>query len=108
LTWDERWGTLELGIVSAWERGVEKGRESPNLATAAKAGALVPLPWRGGVEKAIKGEKVGVFWYLAMWQGLRGDDLDLDPDQECLKICTSTNVSVLFTHDDDKLASSSI
>ena len=107
LTWEERWGTIELGIISAWECGMEKRREFPDLASAAMDGELVPLPWKGGVDKAIKGEKVGVFWYLAMWQGLRGDDLDLDPDNECTKTCTATKVTVVFTRELDKFATSS-
>jgi hypothetical protein len=64
------------------------------------------LPWKGGVEKAIKGSKVGVFNYLAMWQGLRGEDLNLDPDVDITLTCAGTGVNVLFTPDFSKYSQS--
>lgn len=105
LSWDERWGDIGRSVISAWERGREKRLESPVLATAAKNGQLVILPWKGGVEKAIKKtEKYGVFHYLAMWQGLRGEDLDVDPEQECSLTCSITGMTVIFTSDAKKYA----
>ncbi|MDO9013183.1 MAG: hypothetical protein Q7U84_00160 [Polynucleobacter sp.] len=106
LSWDERWGTLELSVLSSWERGRERRLESPELAASALSGHLIPLPWKGGVEKVIKGSKVGVFNYLAMWQGLRGDELSIDLDEDLTLTCSGTGVAVLFTNDFSKYSQS--
>ena len=79
--------------------------ENPSLAERARNGQLVVLPWKGGVEKAIKSKKkFGTFHYLAMWQGLRGEDLDVDPDREVFIDCSATGMTVTFTSDRDKYA----
>lgn len=100
LDWEERWGDTEKGLVSCWERGREKSLEDPGLAAQAKAGRLVLLPWRGGVEKAIKAkQKYGSLYYLAMWQGLRGEDLNIDIEKGAVLTCSATQMMVLFTQD---------
>ena len=105
LSWDERWGDAHKSVISAWERGREKRLESPDLAADARNGQLVLLPWKGGVEKAIKKtEKYGVFNYLAMWQGLRGEDLNIDPEQELSLTCSISKMTVIFTNDSEKYA----
>lgn len=97
---DERWGTVDLGLLTSWERGREKALEEPQLAEQALAGQLVILPWKGGVERAIqKLNKYGVFNYLAMWQGLRGEDLDIDYSTEKSLTCTATQMTITFTSD---------
>ena len=53
-TWEERWNDDDQGLIACWERGREKSREDPALAAQARDGQLVVLPWKGGVEKAIK------------------------------------------------------
>lgn len=96
--WESRWGDLEQSLVSAWERGREKNAEDPELAERARLGQLVILPWRGGVEKAIQRiDKVGTHLYVAMWQGLRGDDLDIDTCVESSMTCSATGVCVVFS-----------
>lgn len=78
--------------------------EEPELAANAISGQLVVLPWKGGVEKAIKKkEKFGSLRYLAMWQGLRGEDLNIDTSTEPSLICTLTGMKVVFTSDYEKL-----
>jgi hypothetical protein len=58
------------------------------------------LPWKGGVEKVIqKKRKYGSLYYLAMWQGLRGEDLNIDADEEPELICSVTKMTVVFTND---------
>jgi hypothetical protein len=85
------------GLIACWERGREKRAESPDLAADAELGKLVLLPWRGGVEKAVKSkQKFGSLNYLAMWQGLRGEDLDIDPNTATVITCIATGVSVTF------------
>jgi hypothetical protein len=56
------------------------------------------LPWKGGVEKALKKkQKYGTLNYLAMWQGLRGEDLNIDTAEEISITCTATGMAVVFT-----------
>jgi len=51
-----------------------------------------------------KPEKHGSFKYLAEWQGLSGEDLNIEPDQELSMVCTQTGMTVIFTSDLAKLA----
>jgi len=97
LKWEERWGSVSLGLISSWERGREKGIEAPKLAAMACDGQLVLLPWKGGVEKSVnKTKKYGVFNYLAMWQGLRHDDLCIDLIGGLELTCSQLGQTVIF------------
>lgn len=81
--------------------------ESPKIAAAALDGQLPVLSWKGGVEKEIKKkEKFGTLNYVAMWQGLRGDSLNIDTDQELTLTCTATNMRVVYTSDVKKFTES--
>jgi hypothetical protein len=103
--WEERWRAEDGGLIACWERGREKKREDPSLAAQAAEGQLVVLPWKGGVEKAIKKkQKFGTLYYLAMWQGLRGEDLSIDTAEEVVLSCTATGMAVVFTGDLAKYA----
>ena len=105
LTTEERWHAPDQGLIASWERGLEKSREDPELAAQARAGQLVVLPWKGGVEKVLKKkDKYGPLRYLAMWQGLRGDDLDIDLEAETSVTCSVTKMRVTFTNDARKYA----
>lgn len=58
------------------------------------------MGWKGGVEtKTMKGEKYGTLFYLAQWQGLRGEDLDIDLTDEPELICSRTGMKVIYTGD---------
>jgi len=103
--WEERWNAEDDSLIACWERGREKRIEDPALATLATDGQLVVLPWKGGVEKAIKKkQKFGTLYYLAMWQGLRGEDLNIDTARETALNCTATGMIVVFTSDMAKYA----
>ena len=98
LDWAERWEGADRGLLACWVRGLEMAAERPELAAKALAGELVVLPWRGGVEKELKtGKKIGSLNYLAMWQGLRGQDLAVSLADEVSLICSRTRVAVRFT-----------
>jgi hypothetical protein len=73
-------------------------RESEiELALCAQAGQLMILPWRGGVEKKLVAPKTdGTLNYLAMWHGLRGEDLDIRLDEERVLVCSKTGQEVTF------------
>lgn len=107
LTTEDRWLGADRGLIAAWERGREiagePGREE--LVEFVRAGRLVVLPWKGGVERALKSkQKFGTMRYLAMWQGLRGNDLDVDFSREVQVECSATGVVVTFTDDVAKYA----
>lgn len=94
----------DKGLINAWLAGIEKRRELPDLAARARNGELPILPYRGGVEKAIKTRnKIGALHYVAMWQGLRGDDLRVDMNDEPTLVCQRTGVPVTYTMDINKL-----
>jgi hypothetical protein len=107
LTWAELWKGYDKGLIASWEIGRELREKKPALATCANMGELPSLGWKGGVEKKIKQkEKYGTLYYLATWQGLRGDDLDIDLSGERPLICSRTGMKVICTGDFKKYGNS--
>jgi len=103
LSWDERWKRHDNGLITCWEVGRELGKKKPELAERAKKGELPVSEWKGGVaKKIIKNEKYGTLYYLAEWQGLRGDDLDINLSEESELICSRTGMKVIYTGDAQK------
>jgi len=47
----------------------------------------------------IKKKKHGTLFYLAQWQGLRGDDLDIDLSEETELVCSKIGMKVIYTGD---------
>jgi len=100
LSWGERWKGEDKGLINCWEVGCDLRVKEPDLALRAQNGELPVLVWKGGVEKKTKkGQKFGTLYYLAQWQGLRGDDLDINLSQEPEVICSRTGVLVIYTSD---------
>lgn len=98
LNWQDMWEGPDKGLICCWERGREKRLQEPELAAKASSGELVPLAWTGGVLKKLKTEKkAGVLQYLATWQGLRGEDLNIDLDGETTMVCSRTKQIVVFS-----------
>jgi hypothetical protein len=98
LSWDELWLGPDQGLICCWERGREKRVAEPELAARAEQGELLMLLWKGGVEEKLKNDrKPGTLKYLATWQGLRGEDLDIALDDERAIICTKTGQTVVFS-----------
>ena len=90
----------DKGLITCWEVGRELSKEEPELAKRAKKGDLPVLVWKGGVKKKTKKkEKYGSLFYLALWQGLRGDDLDIDLSEESELVCSKTGMKVIYTGD---------
>jgi len=101
----ERWRCPDRGLITCWEVGRAKGIDDPELAKRAKNGELPVLGWKGGVDRVLeKKEKYGSLNYLAQWQGLRGDDLDIDLSEEIEIVCSKTGMKVIFTGDTTKYA----
>jgi len=100
LSWDERWKGKDNGLIVCWEVGREKREKEPELASRAEKGEFPVLGWKGGIKKKIKQSKrYGTLNYLAQWQGLRGEDLDIDLSQEPEHICSKTGIRIVFTGD---------
>lgn len=107
LTWEEKWRQEDRGLIKNYEVGRALSKTDSDLAEKAKKGELPVLCYKGGVEKTLKKkEKIGALNYLAMWQALRGEDLDIDMENEVIIICAKTKVAVTFTMDLDKLKNS--
>jgi hypothetical protein len=103
-TYDQKWAGPDKGLIAAWLRGIEKRHENPEIAEMCSRGELPVLAWAGGCEKPLKsGKKVGSLLYLATWHGLRGEDLNIDTNQESALTCTRTLTIVTFTLDIKKL-----
>lgn len=103
--WHAQWNGADNDLYMCWERGVAKAKENPLLAEAASRNELVPLPWKGGIEKVTKQiKRYGTFYYLATWQGLRGEPLDIDTSLETPITCAKTGMTVYFTADLRKYA----
>lgn len=106
LSWQERWQGPDRGLITSWEVGRHNRVEKPELAERVSKGELPVLGWKGGVDKALKSKvfKWGSLHYLAQWQGLRGEDLDIDPSEETSLVCSRTFQGVTYTADRKKLA----
>jgi len=102
-SFEERWKEYDKGLITAWEVGREKAINNPSLIESIKKNELPPLGWDGGHKKHLKSIKFkyGVLHYLAQWQGVRGDDLDIDSERDEGKemICSKTNMKTIFTSD---------
>lgn len=105
ITYYERWGDLASSLLCCWLRGIEKSQEDPALAAQCRSGELPVLAWKGGLEKQLKSKqvKVGSLQYLATWQGLRGDDMDIDDTAEHRITCSRTGATFQYTSDVAKL-----
>jgi len=100
----ERWRGPDQGLITCWETGRKLSQKDPDLAIRARNGELPMSGWKGGVEKKVNKRKYGSLRYLAEWQGLRGDDLDIKLSEEKEIICSRTNMKVIFTGDLSKLS----
>jgi hypothetical protein len=103
LTWEERWLGPDRGLIWNWELGRQIRDTEPELAARAAAGELIELSWKGGtqdlppLEDGEKhGKKYGSFAYLAQWQGIRGEHLDIHLEVETVIVCSATRRAVAF------------
>lgn len=103
LSFEERWRGFDRGLITCWEIGRRMVHQQSEIARAARRGELPPAGWKGGVDKPLKMDvKIGTLFYLAQWQGMRGEDLELDLDAEPQIRCSRTAVLVRFTGDAQK------
>ena len=104
LSWHERWEGDDKGLITCWEVGRRFSKSKPELAEKAKRGELPTLGWKGGTDKKLKSnKKFGSLNYLAQWQGLRGEDLNINLSDEITLTCSTTGMEVTYTSDIKKL-----
>jgi len=104
-SWEEKWKGPDNGLIICWEVGRELRDTDPELADKASRGELPLMGWKGGVTKKLKmKKKYGSLRYLAQWLGIRGEDLNIDPNIEHTYVCTKTNMTIDFTSDSSKYA----
>jgi hypothetical protein len=97
------WKGPDRGLIHCWELGRRRAKEESHLAESATQGELPPNGWKGGVPGKVKYKsKYGCLQYLAEWQGLRGDDLDIDVASEIPITCSLTGVTIIFTAESSK------
>jgi hypothetical protein len=107
LTWEETWRREDKGLIKNYEVGRALAKKEPELAEKAKRGELPVLGYKGGLDKTLKKkEKIGALNYIAKWQALRGEDLNLNLIEEIVFTCTKTDMRVTFTMDLEKLKNS--
>jgi len=104
LSWEETWKQEDKGLIKNYEVGKTLALKQPELAEKAKRGELPALGYMGGTDiHLVNPKKLGSLNYLAQWQALRGEDLNIDTDNELVLVCSKTNVEVFFTWDMEKL-----
>lgn len=103
LSWEDRWRGADNGLITCWESGRELHSNGSELSKKAMNGELPVLGWKGGINKKIlKGEKYGTYNYLAKWQGLRGEDLNIDLSKDIKLTCSKTGMRIIYTSDAKK------
>ena len=104
LSWHDTWEGPDSGLIKNWEIGRKLAIQNPDLASRTLAGELPPLNWKGGSDRTlVKREKFGSLRYLAQWQGLRGEDLSINLDEDVTIKCVKTHMIVTFTPDIRKI-----
>jgi hypothetical protein len=99
-SWEDQWTGPDKGLVTAWEAGRKLAEKEHELSIRAKNGELPAADWKGGIGKKVKKkEQYGSPKYLAEWQGLRGENLDIDLTEEVTLRCSRTGMTVIFTDD---------
>ena len=101
----DEWKGPDKGLITSWEVGRKLAESKPDLADRAKNGELPELNLKGGVSRKLKKkEKFGCLNYLAHWQGLRGETLDVHLGREYVLVCEKTGIKVTYTGDVEKYA----
>ena len=100
LSFEQLFRQEDKGLIKAWEIGRVRATKNPDEGTRAKQGQLLPLIYQGGFAKKLKEtNKMGTMHYLAMWQGLRGENLDLDTELRVTLTCTKFQIVVTYSFD---------
>ena len=96
----ERWNGSDKGLITCWEVGRKKRESDFSLVEKVENKELPILAWKGGVDKKlVNPHKFGSLNYLAQWQGIGGQDLDISLTEEVVLECALTRMKVTFTPD---------
>ena len=99
-SYSERWNGSDKGLITCWEVGRTKRETDLILVKKAENNELPILGWTGGVaKKLVNPNKFGSLNYLAQWQGIRGQDLNIILTEEVVLECALTGMKVTFTPD---------
>ena len=102
-SYSERWNGSDKGLITCWEVGRTKRETDLSLVKKVENNELPVLGWKGGVDKKLVNlNKFGSLNYLAQWQGVRGQDLDVSLSKELSLECSLTGMKVTFTPDTTK------
>jgi Zn ribbon nucleic-acid-binding protein len=102
-SYDESWNGDDIGLITCWEVGRGKRKTEKELVKKIENNELPVLGWKGGVDKELKKkEKFGSLNYLAQWQGLKNQDLDISLSQEITMQCSKTGMMITYTPDSTK------
>ena len=102
-SYDERWNGDDNGLITCWGVGRKKRESEHSLVQKVENNELPVLGWKGGVDKTLqKKEKFGSLNYLAQWQGLRCEDLDINLSEEVTMQCSKTGMMITYTPDSTK------
>ena len=108
-SFDERLRGPDRGLINCWEVGRILRKEKSELAEKAEKGELPKLAYKGGIDKKTKQKiKYGTLNYLAQWQGLRGEDLNINLSIGKILTCIKTNQRVAFNPNIDTLYNDNI
>ena len=105
---DTLWRGEDVGLIQAWEIGRRQSAKEPELATRAKQGQLPASDlFQGGYNTRLESAfQYGSLHYYCMWLGWRGQDLDIDSDEEYPMVCAKTRMGVVYTLDSSKYLAS--
>lgn len=102
------WRGDDRGLIQAWEIGRRQAQQKPKLASKACAGELPASDlFQGGYDKRLEASfQYGSLHYYSMWLGWRGQDLEIDTEQEYPVVCSKNRMGVVYTMASDKYLTS--
>ena len=105
---DVLWRGEDKGLLQAWEIGRRQSSDQSDVAKRAKQGELpASTIFQGGQDERLTTPvQFGSLHYYCMWLGWRGQDLEVDTDQEYPLVCSRTQMGVVYTIDSKKFLTS--
>ncbi|MDB4563975.1 hypothetical protein N9084_01570 [Flavobacteriales bacterium] len=105
---DVLWRGEDKGLMQAWEIGRRQSSDQSDVAKRAKQDELpASTIFQGGQDERLTTPvQFGSLHYYCMWLGWRGQDLEVDTDQEYPLVCSRTKMGVVFTIDSKKFLTS--
>ena len=101
---DVLWRGEDKGLIQAWEIGRRQALKGGDLIERAKRGELPASDlFQGGYDERLNAAvQYGSMHYYCMWLGWRGQDLELETDDEYPVVCSKTRMGVVYTVSSEK------